>query len=163
MRSRSSDAGGGEEALARGSFDVIGFDRNKDARDPLGIPLRRFRLAAAFGYLLRLIVNIENEIGTQEPWQAPFASVPSKLSAMRSSTPSDRAALPGGLDHGSMRGLLGYNLAQAAIPSFKIFKKRIGEPFQLRRIDFTILMLVASNPNVTQRHVAPRSRSRRRA
>ena len=53
-----------------------------------------------------------------------------------------------------MRRLLGYNLAQAAIPSFKIFQKRIGEPFQLRRIDFTILMLVASNPQVTQRQMS---------
>ena len=53
-----------------------------------------------------------------------------------------------------MRKLLGYNLAQAAIPSFKIFQKRIGEPFKLRRIDFTILMLVASNPDVTQRQMS---------
>ena len=53
-----------------------------------------------------------------------------------------------------MRKLLSYNLAQAAIPSFKIFQKRIGEPFELRRIDFTILMLVASNPHVTQRQMS---------
>jgi DNA-binding MarR family transcriptional regulator len=63
-------------------------------------------------------------------------------------------ALPGGLDHGRMQKLLGYNLAQAAIPSFRIFEKRIGEPFQLRRLDFTILMLVASNPQVTQRQMS---------
>ena len=84
-----------------------------------------------------------------------MAGLPSTLSAMRTATPSDRdTSLPGGLDHGRMRGLLGYNLAQAAIPSLKIFNKRIGEPFQLRRIDFTILMLVASNPNVTQRQMS---------
>jgi len=53
-----------------------------------------------------------------------------------------------------MQRLLGYNLAQAAIPSFKIFNRRIGEPFQLRRLDFTILMLVASNPHVTQRQMS---------
>jgi len=63
-------------------------------------------------------------------------------------------ALPGGLDHGRMQKLLGYNLAQAAIPSFRIFEKRIGEPFQLRRLDFTILMLVAANPHVTQRQMS---------
>jgi DNA-binding MarR family transcriptional regulator len=62
--------------------------------------------------------------------------------------------LPGGLDHGRMQKLLGYNLAQAGIPSLRIFKKRIGEPFQLRRLDFTILMLVASNPHVTQRQIS---------
>jgi MarR family transcriptional regulator for hemolysin len=64
------------------------------------------------------------------------------------------SALPGGLDHGRMQKLLGYNLAQAAIPSSKIFAKRIGEPFQLRRLDFTILMLVAANPGVTQRQMS---------
>jgi DNA-binding MarR family transcriptional regulator len=63
-------------------------------------------------------------------------------------------ALPGGLDHGRMQKLLGYNLAQAAIPSFRIFDKRIGEPFQLRRLDFTILMLIAANPHVTQRQMS---------
>ncbi len=64
------------------------------------------------------------------------------------------STFPGGLDHGPMRKLLGYNLAQAAIPSSKIFTKRIGEPFQLRRLDFTILMLVAANPGVTQRQIS---------
>ena len=74
---------------------------------------------------------------------------------MRPSSSSDLdRGLPGGLDHGKMRRLLGYNLAQAAIPSLKIFNKRIGEPFQLRRIDFTILMLVAANPHVTQRQMS---------
>ncbi len=61
---------------------------------------------------------------------------------------------PGGLDHGPMQKLLGYNLAQATIPSLRIFAKRIGEPFQLRRLDFTILMLVAANPGATQRQLS---------
>jgi DNA-binding MarR family transcriptional regulator len=64
------------------------------------------------------------------------------------------AMFPGGLDHGPMRKLLGYNLAQAGIPSLKIFVKRIGDPFQLRRLDFTLLMLVAANPGVTQRQLS---------
>jgi DNA-binding MarR family transcriptional regulator len=62
--------------------------------------------------------------------------------------------LPGHLDHGRMKRLLGYNLAQAAIPTFKIFDKYIGEPFDLRRLDFTILMLVASNPQLTQQQMS---------
>jgi DNA-binding MarR family transcriptional regulator len=72
--------------------------------------------------------------------------------AARSSRPEP--ALPGGLDHGRMRQILGYNLAQAAIPSLKIFSKHIGEPFKLRRLDFTILMLIAANPHVTQRQMS---------
>ena len=55
---------------------------------------------------------------------------------------------------GGCRGCSATTSPQAAIPSFKIFNKRIGEPFQLRRLDFTILMLVASNPHVTQRQMS---------
>ena len=79
-------------------------------------------------------------------------TAPDGAATARRSRPE--AALPGGLDHGRMRRILGYNLAQAAIPSLRIFNKRIGEPFQLRRLDFTILMLVASNPHVTQRQMS---------
>ncbi|HZV93340.1 MAG TPA: MarR family transcriptional regulator [Caldimonas sp.] len=53
-----------------------------------------------------------------------------------------------------MQKLLGYSLAQAAIPGLRIFNKHIGEPFQLRRLEFTILMLIASNPHVTQRQMS---------
>ena len=81
-----------------------------------------------------------------------------KASARRAAAPAPPAhrdpVLPGRLDHGRMQKLLGYNLAQAAIPSFKIFNKRIGEPFQLRRLDFTILMLIVANPHVTQRQMS---------
>jgi DNA-binding MarR family transcriptional regulator len=83
------------------------------------------------------------------------ASLKPSPSASLAERPKHREpTLPGRLEHGRMQKLLGYNLAQAAIPSFKIFDKRIGEPFQLRRLDFTILMLVASNPQVTQRQMS---------
>src|SRR3954465_6015487 len=78
---------------------------------------------------------------------APNGAPPARKSA-------PEPALPGGLDHGRMRQILGYNLAQAAIPSLKIFSKHIGEPFQLRRLDFTILMLIAANPPVPQRQMS---------
>ena len=84
----------------------------------------------------------------------PRTATTSRGNGAARKTHRDGPALPGGLDHGRMQRLLGYNLAQAAIPSFKIFNKRIGEPFQLRRLDFTILMLVASNPHVTQRQMS---------
>jgi DNA-binding MarR family transcriptional regulator len=80
------------------------------------------------------------------------------VASSRSSAAADPvhrdSTLPGRLDHGRMQKLLGYNLAQAAIPSSKIFEKRIGAPLRLRRLDFTILMLVAANPGVTQRQMS---------
>ncbi|WP_447777854.1 MarR family winged helix-turn-helix transcriptional regulator [Variovorax boronicumulans] len=50
-----------------------------------------------------------------------------------------------------MQHLLGYNLAQACIPSFAIYDEAIGTPLQLRQVEFTILVLVSSNENVTQK------------
>jgi DNA-binding MarR family transcriptional regulator len=82
------------------------------------------------------------------------ASPPRRSTAAAPARGHRDSMFPGGLDHGPMQKLLGYNLAQAAIPSLKIFVKRIGEPFQLRRLDFTLLMLVAANPGVTQRQLS---------
>ena len=137
-------------ARSRSSDSIV---RRTLAASPRDFPSPLRQRGAAFGYLPGLMVNVENYIGTRWAWQAPFCEHALYTFRDAHSDPSDRTrALPGGLDHGKMRGLLGYNLAQAAIPSLKIFNKRIGEPFQLRRIDFTILMLVASNP---ERHPAP--------
>jgi len=59
-----------------------------------------------------------------------------------------------GLDDSRMRSLLGFSIAQAAIPTFQVFDKHIGEPLQLRRVDFTILVLVDANPDTTQKQLA---------
>ncbi|MBS0343014.1 MAG: MarR family transcriptional regulator [Proteobacteria bacterium] len=53
-----------------------------------------------------------------------------------------------------MQHLLGYNLAQACIPSFAIYEEAIGGPLQLRQVEFTILVLVSSNENVTQKSLS---------
>ena len=83
--------------------------------------------------------------------------------APRTDAPPRRRAARAASTTAGCRSLLGYNLAQAAIPSLKIFAKRIGEPFQLRRLDFTILMLVAANPASRSARCRSRSTSRRRA
>jgi len=57
--------------------------------------------------------------------------------------------LPGGLDHSKMQKLLGYNLAQASIPSSKVFQRLIGRPLGLSQVEFSILVLLSSNPGCT--------------
>lgn len=57
--------------------------------------------------------------------------------------------LPGGLDHSRMQNLLGYNIAQASIPSSKVFQRSIGRPFEISQVEFTILVLLHSNPGAT--------------
>lgn len=63
-------------------------------------------------------------------------------------------ALPGHLDHGKMTKLLGYNLAQASIPTNSIFKNEIGSVFQVNKLEFTILMLLSSNDDVTSKRLS---------
>lgn len=62
--------------------------------------------------------------------------------------------LPGGLDHGRMQRLLGYNVAQAGILSNAIYEEAIGTPLDLRQVEFTILVLVESNVEVTQKSLS---------
>lgn len=48
-----------------------------------------------------------------------------------------------------MLRLLGYNLAQASIPTTRAFRKQIA-PLGLTQVEFTVLTLLASNADVTQ-------------
>lgn len=57
--------------------------------------------------------------------------------------------LPGGLDHGLMQTLLGYNMAQASIPTGRVFDANIGKPLGLSQVEYTTLVLIRSNPEVT--------------
>jgi DNA-binding MarR family transcriptional regulator len=55
----------------------------------------------------------------------------------------------GGLDHQRMQSLLGYNLAQATVTASLVYERNLGAPLGLRQVDFTILTLIESNPDVT--------------
>jgi len=78
-----------------------------------------------------------------------------KLLSMKSTSEQKLArALPGHLDHSKLMKLLGYNLAQASIPTSKLFDKHIGDAFQLKRVEFSILMLLASNSDVTAKQLS---------
>jgi DNA-binding MarR family transcriptional regulator len=61
--------------------------------------------------------------------------------------------LPGGLNHERMHTLLGYNLAQACIPSFKVFEKYIGKPLEVTQVEYTVLVLIDSNPDATSKQL----------
>lgn len=55
----------------------------------------------------------------------------------------------GQLDEGDMQGLLGYQLAQATVVATQAFSRVAGEPFELRPVEFTILQLIAGNPDAS--------------
>ena len=60
----------------------------------------------------------------------------------------------GGLDEGGIHGLLGYQLAQAAILTTEAFVRDVGKPLKLRPVEFTILQLVRENAPVTATKLA---------
>jgi DNA-binding MarR family transcriptional regulator len=60
----------------------------------------------------------------------------------------------GGLGEGGIHGLLGYQLAQAAIVTTEVFLRVVGKPLDLRPVEFTILQLVHENAPVTATKLA---------
>jgi DNA-binding MarR family transcriptional regulator len=59
-----------------------------------------------------------------------------------------------GLDQSDLLRLLGYNIAQAAIPAYKLFDSLIGLPLGLRQVEFSILSLVQGNDKVTHKRLS---------
>ncbi len=59
-----------------------------------------------------------------------------------------------GLDQSELLRLLGYNIAQAAIPAYKLFDSLIGLPLGLRQVEFSILCLVQNNDKVTPKRLS---------
>jgi DNA-binding MarR family transcriptional regulator len=58
----------------------------------------------------------------------------------------DAAATPaGGLDESDLHGIVGYQLAQATIATDQIFKERVGDPFGLRPVEYTVMSLIQRN------------------
>lgn len=57
------------------------------------------------------------------------------------------------LDQAALKHVLGYQISLADIPSKKLFFKHIGEPLKLRPVEFSLLVLVRSNRDVTQKQL----------
>jgi DNA-binding MarR family transcriptional regulator len=61
---------------------------------------------------------------------------------------------PALLDDSRMRRLVGYRLAQAGAAANRVFDEYLGKPLALRRVDYTILVLVDGNRDATNRQLA---------
>lgn len=58
------------------------------------------------------------------------------------------------LDEGVLRGIVGYQLAQATVITDRVFDAQIGTRQSLRRLEFTMLALLQANPGATARQLA---------
>lgn len=61
-------------------------------------------------------------------------------------------AKPDALDQSRLTHLVGYAASRAAITLRRVFAKHMG-PLDLKVVEFSVLMLVASNPQVNQRQL----------
>jgi DNA-binding MarR family transcriptional regulator len=50
----------------------------------------------------------------------------------------------GGLDQ-----VVGYQLAQAAVTMMQVFQREVGQPQDLRTVEYTVLQLIAENPGTS--------------
>src|SRR6185369_6506470 len=73
---------------------------------------------------------------------------------IRKAPAADELTPQGGLDEGGLHGLLGYQLAQAAILTTAAFVDLVGKPLGLRPVEFTILQLLKENASVTATKLA---------
>ena len=60
---------------------------------------------------------------------------------------NDKPATPAGhLEEAVLHRVLGYQLAQATIVTTSVYMSQVGEPYELRPVEYTILSLIGQNP-----------------
>ena len=72
--------------------------------------------------------------------------------AARSAAAPAAARKPGRLDDAGLYHLVGYAASRAALELRKVFMRHM-KPLDLKIVDFSILMLVAANPEVNQKRI----------
>ena len=71
-----------------------------------------------------------------------------------STTTSDRAAADAALDLGALRDVLGFHVTLANITTVALFERHIGQPFSLRKAEFSLLMLLLANGPTAAKRLA---------
>jgi DNA-binding MarR family transcriptional regulator len=74
--------------------------------------------------------------------------MPSKTKTSPDTTPA------GGLTEVELQQLVGYQLAQATITTNDVFTRHVGKPLGLRRVEYTLLMLIKENPGCSASRLA---------
>jgi len=58
------------------------------------------------------------------------------------------------LDGRAVEHLLGYLLAIAEVPTRRAFQRHVGQPYDLRPVEFTLLMLLQTNTQASPKQIA---------
>ncbi|WP_088280601.1 MarR family winged helix-turn-helix transcriptional regulator [Ideonella sp. A 288] len=59
--------------------------------------------------------------------------------------PTDRPNEAASLSLGPLTDVLGYHIAQAAVVTYALFERHIGQPHGLRKVEYSMLMLLLAN------------------
>ena len=69
--------------------------------------------------------------------------------------PDDRASkVPATLSLGPLSDVLGYHIAQASVTTFSLFERHVGQPFGLRKVEYSLLLLVLANGPLSPKKLA---------
>ncbi len=60
----------------------------------------------------------------------------------------------GRLDFGALRDIVGFHVARAAVTTYDAFERHLGTPFGLRKVEFSLLMLLLANEGVSPKPLA---------
>lgn len=58
------------------------------------------------------------------------------------------------IDQGALEGVLGYHVVRAQLTTREIFFKTVGQPLDLRPVEYSLLMLLHANPPLTPKQLA---------
>ena len=64
------------------------------------------------------------------------------------------ARADGVLDFGPLRDVLGFHITLANIATVAVFERHVGQPFGLRKAEFSLLMLLLANSATPAKHLA---------
>jgi DNA-binding MarR family transcriptional regulator len=78
--------------------------------------------------------------------------VNARLPASLEAAEPDARAAP--LSLGPLAGIAGFHLARATLTTQRAFERHVGTPFELNKVEFSLLMLVMANPAVTPKRLA---------
>lgn len=64
------------------------------------------------------------------------------------------ATLSGGLHEGVLGSILGYRVVQAQLTTHALFMRHVGEPLDLRPVEYSLLLLLVANEQVTPKQLS---------
>lgn len=66
----------------------------------------------------------------------------------------DLEARPARLSFGPLAGIVGFHIARAAVSTYDAFERFIGKPFDLKKVEFSLLMIVMANEAIAPKRLA---------